>query len=591
MIQGYIYDKAKRTKQPIYIPSENKFSNLCVNLDYGFVAGLDNNRIRIFNNYRSDSGDEIELTSNIEISDVKTFKTFVLNGFLYFVYLIDVGEIKNKIYIVSLNINKNLSVTEKIIDIEKCEKNLIYVATDNTIIFSINENNINYYSILENRNYSIEFNKNNVIDLNSICRVDTKKYIDEENSEMYSKYKIKSEEIPLFFGKYSENKSILFFINTKKSIIYKQFILNESYNKIKSCTIDYDNDLCVTFNIFNTVLNKVVKTHFTFDSTKKNNVNLLDTDIIIDAGVNISEDECVKVNMKTYSPSYYGTDNEVKIYSKPINVDKQISNVLDSNEQIETNSVDNLNVKSEVTFANGDNIYKESFDNIDDIFNIIENSKSFNSLDDFGDDQDVDAFSENTYKENLIVQEFSKDKIATTISSVKQNDEKRNIHEVSYNFDKNNNITTTIDGVNSNTTDNEYKNNVVQINTLDIPMNEFNDIIFPFINIAFKKFGSMSYSREDLDIIYSLYMKNVKFYKREKTLSENTNYKFGNVKINYIISSIVDKMNGEGKNVSDDEVARFVGEFFGPNGSKIYLDRDSTNIYKYINKYGGYKLN
>lgn len=595
MIQAFLYDNANNILSSIDIPIENKLSYILCEQDSQCLIGYDNesSKFRVFLNYISSNVGELNLIKNIDnigtLTDVLDYQIYKsTNGEkIFFLYAIKMEFLdKNKVVFFSLGINgkTNEIILNKVFDDD------YYIESDDQIDIQFNfrelnnevkinavivkNNNFYFYDLFEEVLLTSEINEEKPLE---IYNVEIK--LNEVDSKVYEKVITSNVNFIPFLFRYSDHLNLII-LNSKGEIVGSYKIEKEIKN-IKKVLLDVLNDGGTNISIYylkdNESTYDLYKLSISFSTTDLvNEIHKLDTELKIDLGDNNG-----KIAIRNHNPMYRNPISEHKFLYKPINFDSKSIETNDGNVVIDT--FDDNEINPDQYYENEAEIRNELYGLKRDQLKEIISNKFMTNLDALVSNNKVTKYDSTRFKENVMAQEFNRDKLGLVVTSTvdTENLKNRNTYSISDpNPSVRDNIAIEIDGINTNTSNEEMDFFISQIaNINNLKLNEFNRIIFPFLQTSFSSFGSISIANTDLTFIYD-------DFKDYMTITKtDCNSKgFVNDTINSLIEYIQEKYKKVGVNIERNQIVKFISNYFESEdkGRNIISLKEKDSVYNKI---------
>lgn len=657
MTHGFVFEKERGRVTELLMPNTNKLSYILVDSQRtGLVTGYDSkdSKIRLFRNSSSDSAliNESLSCAARYILDHKILysrnekKVYFLYAYiskttskLYISGYIGIhGPNSKDTYSYSRSLMFNSEVKDRYIntngnydgaticdidpnDSKSCGRFFFY--NDRPYITLYNNGKIYLFGLNKDngsieivRNYSLKELDPTESLTNSFFYVyfpEPKTSNNRTTSRCRAEYQITTNNVPVFITKdtttTTTSKSILYFIDfdnltivsTKDSSVSgktrfyptSKYIFNKLYSYIYKILLSSMEDAELTMRIYTTDNNTgkdVCEKYIIQPHSLNSKLFIPDTELVLNAGTS-------KSNVYIKSSSSTGHyPNKSKIFIRDTDIDSLQAKTIVEGETINLNSVDNKKAYAEADYNDEYGLVTENeYVKTEFVKTLLKNSEQIENVDQWSDNlNDINKKAENRVRTNLFIQEFSKDKIATTIGAVKDlnNIDGRNTYVVTTkNFDPKNNVAIEIDGENNNSVKTSSSAQTFVSGQADnalLPINKFRNLILPYSDILYKRYGIYNMESGDYNILYSLYLDTIKFSKPVEYSSKETDKRITNT--NEFINDLLLFMKKYNYNKFD---VRILSDFFGSKGDEFLFTQDkSTNtIFKYKNEYGAYKLN
>lgn len=647
MTHALLYNKDKKTIVEVNTSSSNKLSYILVdakNTDY--VCGYDETeaKLKLYDGFSSNATLKSETVINAK--QMLDYKVIYFNNNCYFLYSY-ISKTDFKIHIEGYDIISDGSIYDISIVLDKEYKSdEITTITDidpndtrtkskfyfiNNSIKCLIYNNTKLYLLSINTQMDDELD-NNCLETVYVYDFEHLDPLEKLSNSFYNVYFPESQfsynalnfteedyiynlaSIPVFitkdmsvFGDNMSSKSILYFIDFSRYDLVNQGDAVNSYRVFDTRKYIFDNAYGFIYKILLSSRGNSELTIRIYSVNPDTGENVLDTFYLepksLESKIFVPDTEMV-INTNTYNSSAYiktnapngHYPNKNKFFIRDTAVTTLPANTNDENSTIFLNSVDNGQARIEADYSNELKLISNSDRKLKEFLtSILEVSENVDNIDRLvPTKKDYNYKVENRFRTNLFVQEFSKNRISTTIGAVKSaiSPDERNTYVVATkNFNPKNNIAIEISGENTNTVSdksNLSKYVACQADNSILPINKFRDLILPYADILYRKYGIYNIESGDYNIMQSLYYDSITFSKDVKfDSSDNSKNITGTNKFINDLLIFMKAMNYKNLN------SRIVGEFFGSNSDQfIYTtEKNKNSIYKYENEYGGYKLN
>lgn len=646
------------TKDEILIPEDHKLSNFIISSynDITFCFDPTVKKLRLFDTYKETAQDHTSaiynMTNSEEIGNIDRIlaASFIgsnAKGSYVFVAATQTGEVKHIVFKV---VSDKTETTDYVLSMEV-----------KTIFKKIKFGKRSKFSIIDETStictsgtivfYSKNTAKTTKIDLSEFILNNTENgesfFVDKINeyNELQSDYKL---------GKYPiiyvtdmsdlEKANIhLFILNlTNGSVEYSVYhnhndinniyenseelrTLSNKKNKFVFANLEYANEtsykLLIEFKV--TGKDKTDADRYGFyrfnyrsvdyDKSETNvagGENILTSEILIDSGISNNESNTLDIAVRSNIPSFHGINNS-KYFVRPSKTRTVNTIGISDNEEISNLRTIDENTDKPFTSYDAESDINEvvGYPLQSKPAQILYNSKNTDNITPFIPANDDDGIiKKNRYDMKQFVQSFNSDGVGLFGEYEHVGADSSKKFEINTkNTDPNCNVPIEIEGYNISKDEfiklshSEFSN--MNTNPEILPVSEFNNVIFPFINISFRRFSNFSIQKGDIDSIYPLYNDYIIFSKRIKNNSKKyEEYEFGSKKLNDIIDFVYNKFREyEANYVSRKQIATFVGDIVTAADSKSVKDKifvsdgdidnnDIESLFKYINRYEGYKI-